>query len=64
MSADMPETDRDRMQALADHFRGQAEACRQLAESATNPLIEAQWRRLTEEWVNLATDATTLSERQ
>ena len=64
MSAEMPETDRDRVQALADHFRGQADACRQMAESATSPLIEAQWRRLAEEWVKLARDADTLIQRQ
>jgi len=54
MSADMPEIDRDRMQALADRFRGEAEACRRMAEGASSPSIRAEWLRLAEGWAKLA----------
>jgi len=50
----MPEIDRDRMQALADRFRGEAEACRRMAEGASSPSIRAEWLRLAEGWAKLA----------
>jgi hypothetical protein len=54
MSADMPEIDRDRMQVLAERFRGEADECRQMAEGASSPHTKAEWLRLADEWTKLA----------
>ena len=64
MSADTPETDRDRMQVLTDHFHSQADECRQMAERTTSPPIEAEWRRLAEAWEKLALSASAVTRRQ
>ena len=54
MSADLPELDRDRMQMLAERFRGEADHCRQMAETASSPSVRAEWLRLAEQWGKLA----------
>jgi hypothetical protein len=57
MSADTPEMDRDRMQVLAERFRGEADQCRRMAEGASSPSIKAEWLRLADEWIKLAQSA-------
>ncbi len=57
MSADTPETDRDRMQVLADRFHVEAQGCRRMSDGANDPSIKSQWLRLADEWIKLAQNA-------
>jgi len=54
MSADMSDTDRDRMRVLAGRFHAEVNECRRMAESVNDPSVRAEWLRLAEEWIKLA----------
>ncbi|MBV9532948.1 MAG: hypothetical protein JO283_18265 [Bradyrhizobium sp.] len=41
----------------SDRFRSKAAECRQLSETAINPLDKAAWLQLAEDWIKLAEDA-------
>jgi len=57
MSADMPEIDRNRIEALAEYFRHEAEQCCKMAESASSPTVKMEWLRFAEGWRKLAQSA-------
>jgi hypothetical protein len=45
----------------SDRFRSKAAECRQLSETAINPLDKEAWLQLAEDWTKLAEDAQEMS---
>jgi hypothetical protein len=46
----------------SDRFRSKAMECRQLAETAINPLDKEAWLQLAEDWIKLAEGAPEMEE--